>query len=76
MKAHVLGVQLKGSEGKCWAGAQQEVTPDKAILHNGHIQAELALWTAAPKPHFFPQYTYCSENLNTNGVFIMLFYIS
>ena len=39
--------QEGGAEG-CYAVARQEVEPDKTILHNGHIQAGLAVWTEPP----------------------------
>lgn len=44
MKAHVVGAPGRGSRGS-QADAQQEVAPDKTILHNGRIQAQL------PVPH-------------------------
>ena len=45
-----------GAEGS-WAVAQQEVEPDKNILHNGHIQAWLTVWTEAHCPSGSLPYT-------------------
>lgn len=38
----------EGGAEESYAMAQQEVEPDKTILHNGHIQAWLAAWTEPP----------------------------